>query len=68
MATTVRQGEGVYQQRRRGEALDDWLHRRYHAAQADRHRETVAKELARRAGVATVRCLCGTEFPSKVEG
>lgn len=68
MSATVRQGEGVYQQRRRGEALDDWLHRRYHAAQADPRRETVAKELARRAGVATVRCPCGTAFPSKVEG
>lgn len=46
-------------------ALDAW-HRRHHEAQADETRDTTAKRNARRAGLPTVQCPCGAEFPSAV--
>jgi len=44
----------------------DPQHKRYHQAQADKTRDTAAKRLARAAGLKTVRCPCGKDFPAAV--
>jgi hypothetical protein len=46
----------------------DRQHEHYHSWQADCALETAAKKLARRTQMNIVRCPCGAEFPSRVEG
>ena len=45
----------------------DFLHERYHNAQADPNRDTPAKRLARAAGHNSVRCPCGESFLARVQ-